>query len=207
MPSRRRGQDGLVVRHEALPDDEITTVDGVRVTTPLRTAYDLARRLPTVEAVVAVDALTHVWAFPPADILSFAHRYVGAHGRPRLPGIVALAEPRAGSPMETRVRLAIGAGGLMLPQPQYPVGPYLLDVAYPGIRLGIEHNGRDHLTPQRALRDLAREAYLARLGWHVLRFGAWDVLRRPWWVAAKVREQLVLAARARGVALHELNPL
>jgi hypothetical protein len=42
---------GLVVRNERLDDDEITRVDGIAVTTPARTAYDLGRHLPRDEAI------------------------------------------------------------------------------------------------------------------------------------------------------------
>lgn len=47
LPGRRqRPLTGLDVRRDRLSPDEITTVRGVPVTTPLRTAYDLARRTP-----------------------------------------------------------------------------------------------------------------------------------------------------------------
>jgi very-short-patch-repair endonuclease len=86
------------------------------------------------------------------------------------------------------------------------IGPYVLDMAYPGIRLGIEYDGREHLTPERALRDLRRAAYLAAAGWEVLRFPAAEVLRRPSSVAATVREKLILAARARRQPLAGFDP-
>lgn len=45
--SRARGRraDGLMVHRAALPDAHVTTVDGIRVTTPARTVADLARSL------------------------------------------------------------------------------------------------------------------------------------------------------------------
>ncbi|ANY07396.1 type IV toxin-antitoxin system AbiEi family antitoxin [Pseudonocardia sp. HH130630-07] len=52
-----RTRADAVVRRETLRPAEVTEVDGVRVTTPLRTAFDLARRVPGSEGVVAVDAL------------------------------------------------------------------------------------------------------------------------------------------------------
>jgi very-short-patch-repair endonuclease len=54
----------------------------------------------------------------------------------------------------------------------------------------VEYDGRDHLTPERALRDLERQAYLSRCGWEVLRFPAGDVMLRPWSVASTVRRAL-----------------
>jgi very-short-patch-repair endonuclease len=63
-------------------------------------------------------------------------------------------------------------------------------MAYPAIPLAVEYDGRDHLTPERAVRDLERQAYLSRRGWEVLRFRAGDVMLRPWLVAATVRRAL-----------------
>jgi very-short-patch-repair endonuclease len=107
--------------------------------------------------------------------------------------------------METRIRLALRFGGLPLPELQHPVGPYELDLAYPAVRIGVEYNGRDHLDPGRALRDLEREAYLTAAGWVVLRFGAYLVVRRPDRVAARVRTRLVAAAHAAGLPLDALG--
>jgi very-short-patch-repair endonuclease len=97
--------------------------------------------------------------------------------------------------METRIRLAIRSAGLPMPVLQHPVGAYDLDMAYPDVLLAVEYDGREHLTPDRARRDLRRQAYLSAAGWTVLRFGAADVLHRPWVVAAVVRRALM----ARGV--------
>jgi very-short-patch-repair endonuclease len=203
---RQKAQPGLRVRRGVLLPDEVTVVDGIAITTPLRTAYDLARRAPLTEAVVAVDALGHVFGFDPQEVTTFGYRHLGARGSAQLPEVVRLANPLAESPMESRIRLAIEFDGLVVPVLQHPVGPYRLDMAYPRIRLGVEYDGREHLTPQRALRDLDRQAWLSRAGWHILRFRAYDVLRRPWHVASGVRGRLILAARDSGIPLAAFDP-
>jgi very-short-patch-repair endonuclease len=205
MPHRLRAHPMLVARQDEIPPDELQEVDGLVVTTPLRTAYDLGRRRPLVEAVVAVDALTRVHLFEPAEILHLARRHLGARGSAQLPQVVELADRRADSPMETRIRLALRFHGLPRPELQHPVGPYRLDLAYPAVRVAVEYNGHDHLAPDRALRDLEREAYLAAAGWIVLRFGAYLVVRRPDLVAARVRTRLVAAAHAAGMPLEALS--
>src|ERR1700754_1386968 len=112
-------------------------VGGARVTTPLRTAWDLARRLPLVEAVVAVDALAHSGAFKPADLLARRAMNSGARGCRRLDDVVRLADPRAGSPPETRLRLGLIHAGLSWPSVQHPIRDeygFVLaraDLAYP----------------------------------------------------------------------------
>lgn len=76
-----------------------------------------------------------------------------------------------------------------MPVLQHPVGPYHLDMACPEIMLGIEYDGREHLTQERAARDLDRQAYVTAAGWtKVLRFGKGPVLHRE--VAAQVRSEL-----------------
>ena len=91
---------------------------GLRCTSPLRTAYDLARRPDRVEAVVAVDGLANTHRFHPDLLLHFAVHYRGARGNDRVPDVLAAASPYAGSPMETRLRLVIINGGLPRPRVQ-----------------------------------------------------------------------------------------
>lgn len=205
LPHRLRRHPGLIARQDEIPPDELEERDGLVVTTPLRTAYDLGRRSPLAEAVVAVDALGHVHRFDPHELLVLARRHLGARGSAQLPRVVELSDRRAASPMETRIRLALRSAGLPLPALQHPVGPYELDLVYPAVRIAVEYNGRDHLDPDRALRDLEREAYLTAAGWVVLRFGAYLVLRRPHLVVDRVRVRLLAAAGAAGLPLEALS--
>lgn len=196
-PSRMRSRPGLLVREERVPSEELWQGSGLVVTSPLHTAYRLACRLPLVEAVVAVDALAYKFVLDPRDVVRFGYRYLGAPGSAKLPEVARLADPLAQSPMETRIRLAIRLDGLPLPVLQHPVGPYAVDMAYPAIKLAVEYDGREHLTQERAMRDLRRQAYLTAAGWDVLRFRARDVLGKPRWVGLTVRDALVVAARDR----------
>jgi len=164
-----RRHPGLRVHRGRLFADEVCEVDGIALTTPLFTAWTLGRRSSLVEAVVAVDALAHVHGLDPRDVVRVGYRRIGARGSRGLPEVIRLADPLSGSPMETR--------------------------AYPELMLGIEYDGRDHLDPDRALRDLAREGYLGRRGWDVLRFPAREVYR-PGWVAAQVGRKIAALGTA-----------
>ena len=152
VPRRRRAPPGLIVRVEDVPPTERWRVQAVAVTSPVRTALDLACRGSVVEAVVAVDALAHRFAFPPHEVIRCAYDHPGRRGAARLPRVVKLAHSDAESPMETRIRLAIVLDGLPAPQLQVPVGPYRLDMAYPELLLGVEYDGREHLDQRRAVR-------------------------------------------------------
>jgi very-short-patch-repair endonuclease len=55
------------------------------------------------------------------------------------------------------------------------------------------------------MRDLTRQAYLSDNNWTVLRFTAVQVLYRPWEVAARVRYELVQAARRQDVGLDKVR--
>lgn len=194
-----REQPGLTVHRDLLADDEVTTVDGLTVTTPVRTAWDLARSLPTVEAVVAVDALARTGPFPPSATTRIHERYPRARWRRRVPGVLALADPRAESPMESRARLALVLRGLPRPEAQYSVyddnGDFVarLDMAYPHLRLGVEYDGRGHLDDAVRERDLRRANELELCGWLVLRFSSADVYIRPDAMARQV--QVAIARR------------
>jgi len=69
---------------------------------------------------------------------------------------------------------------------QHPMGPYILDFYSTAFGLAVEVDGAAHDQPDRAARDLGRDAWLSKAGVQVLRFPARDVLN-------DVRRQDVLA--------------
>ncbi len=119
----------------------------MRLTSPLRTAYDLARGPDLVEAVVAVDALARVGGFAPDLLLNFAVHCRGSRGNGRVAEVLSHADRRAGSPMETRLRLLLVRAGLPRPEVQWAVqdeaarSAVWLDLAHPEHRIGIEYDG------------------------------------------------------------------
>ena len=189
------GCEGVRVRRDRVEPDEVTRVGGVAVTTPERTAFDLARWAPTLtERVAAVDALAHHRRLDLADVTVLRHRHLGARNGGEVAQVLGLADRLAESPMESRARMALVLGGLPPPAVQHPVvvrdRRYYLDLAYPRWRVAIEYDGADHRTQQRARRDLEREAALASAGWRVLRFDAYVVLFAPERIVAEVRAEL-----------------
>jgi hypothetical protein len=216
-------QTGLRVHRGLLEPDEVTTVGGISVTTRQRTAYDLARHAPSlVEAVIAVDALATSGPvegdrspaqrgndppagglFLPADLLFLRNRHLGARHSRRLSEVVRLADPLAASPMETRTRLALVLHGLPPPVSQLAVHHeghcHYLDLGYREYLVGIEYDGGEHLTPERARRDLGRQHCLSTLGWTMVRPRAVPVLHQPRLVAMQVWRELDRAAERLGL--------
>jgi transcriptional regulator with AbiEi antitoxin domain of type IV toxin-antitoxin system len=150
-----------------LPPSHVTIVAGIRVTTPERTGFDLARRLPLVDAVVAIDALCFRRVVKPADLAAFASFHRRWPGGKQLRATLELAEPMSESPTETRLRLALVDRGLPAPVAQHEVrddGRYLgrLNLAYPQWKIGI------------SAVDPARQIRLCAAGWTILRFTSVD---------------------------------
>lgn len=191
-----RGPPGVLVRRDLLAADERRRYRDVEVTTPVRTAYDLARRGTVTEAVVAVDALTARFGFAPAEVLDLAARYPRARGRRRLAEVVGHAEPLSDSAMETRLRMLLVLAGLPRPKAQHCVTDHrgrivaYADLAYPERRIAIEFDGAEHFEPQRTRRDIRRGTRLTGLGWAVFRYLADDVYRTPERTVGEVREAL-----------------
>ncbi|MFD4182087.1 hypothetical protein [Rhodococcus sp. NPDC058514] len=57
-----------------LEPDEVTVVDGMQVAIPARAGFDLARRLPRKQAIVALDALCNATKSKPEAIADIADR-------------------------------------------------------------------------------------------------------------------------------------
>src|ERR1700736_6867988 len=68
---------------DSITEDEIDSIDGIRVTTPARTALDLACRYPVDEAVTAIDSLARATDLKPADAELLARRSPGRRGSHR----------------------------------------------------------------------------------------------------------------------------
>ncbi len=193
VPHRgQRRPSGLRVHRTSLHPGEITEVNGLKVTSPLRTAYDLARRGDLVEGVVAVDRLANVHRFDPDLLLNFSARYRGVRGNHLVPVVLAHADRRAGSPMETRLRMLIVQAGLPRPQVQWVVQDertrtaVWLDLAWPELMIGVEYEGEGHAEPGHVLRDVGRYTSLVDKGWRIYRYTKLEILRRPDLIVAQL---------------------
>jgi hypothetical protein len=194
--ARVRAAGGLAVVRSPLPAGDVAAWAGIAVTTPGRTAFDLARRLPLAEAVVAVDALLAARLLTSADLATSAAIRPYWPGLARLRKVLLLCDAGAQSPQESRLRLILIAGGLPRPECQYAVhdasGVFVarLDLAYPAHRLGIEYEGDHHRSRAAFQRDLRRINNLRACGWTVLRFAARDIYGDRARIVATVRAAL-----------------
>lgn len=88
-----------------------------------------------------------------------------------------LAE-KAGSKMEVLLATALADHDLF-PIPQYPIGSYRADFAFPDAMLVIEVDGATyHATPEKQDDDMLREVFIIKQGWRVMRFTAAQVFKQ-----------------------------
>jgi hypothetical protein len=170
VPSRR-----LAVVRSVLDARDVQQWAGVQATTPLRTAFDIARRLPLLEAVVGIDAMLAARLVDREAVTRFAAERERWPGVRQLRKVLFVCDGGAESPMESRLRLLLIAGRLPWPVTQYevlaPDGSFVarLDLAYPEHRLGIEYEGDHHRSRYTYQQDLRRINALHACGWTVLR--------------------------------------
>lgn len=196
ITSGARSRPGLTVRRATLSDEEITEVNGFRLTSLSRTLCDLCTRQPEVEALIAIDAAVRNGTIA-ATIRAYAEVERGRPGARRLANLALVAAP-AESPMETRLRWILLRAGLPQPVVQADLrndeGQFIgrADLYYPRARLVIEYDGANHR--DRLVQDDGRQNLLIDAGFKVLRFTASD-LDQPDAIVSLVNSSLRSANR------------
>ncbi|MCV7100844.1 hypothetical protein [Mycobacterium palustre] len=172
---------GVLIRRDALLDDETQLMDGRAVTTPERTAFDIGRRGAIRSAVVRLDALARATGFKVEDVLRIANRHPHAPGLRRLEAALELVDPGSQSPRESYLRLLLIDAGLPRPQTQIPVlgadgiPVAHIDLGWEEYLVGVEYEGDQHQTDRRRyVHDIQRLETLERMGWIIVRVVAED---------------------------------
>lgn len=172
---------GVHVWEERIEADEITVIDGIRVTTPARTALDLARRCRLGVAVAAVDALVQATDLKMADVELLVGRYRGRRGMKAARAALELVDGGAQSPKETWLRLLLSNAGFPQPQTQICIrnewgwAEAYLDMGWEDIKVAVEYDGDQHRTSRyQYVKDIRRLETIERYGWIVIRVIAED---------------------------------
>jgi hypothetical protein len=158
------------------------------VTTPVRTALDLARRYPVDPAVIAIDALARATRLEVPAMDSAARRHKGRRGLKQILTALDLVHPGAESPPETRLRLLIVRAGFPRPQTQIPVYDQygaligVVDMGWRELKIAVEYEGDHHRTSRRVFhKDIKRVDALIEQGWIVIRIeAAWTARGASW---------------------------
>jgi Protein of unknown function (DUF559) len=191
---------GIVAHTYALQSEECCLVDGMTITTPTRTAFDIGRTMPQDRAVPYLDALTRATNLKITDVLSLADGKSGVRGVGLLRKTLALVDGGAESPQETRVRLILVRAGLPQPETQIEFLDEFgdvrirVDMGWREWKVAVEYDGVQHWSDryQRSW-DIDRIAMLEAAGWTVIRVSA-EMMSRPHVIV----ERAVRALRAAG---------
>ena len=176
----RHPPTGIHTWADRFDDDEVELVDGMLVTTPARTALDLACRYSTDSAVAKVDALARRTKLKLADVELLADRYVGRRGIKRARVALNLVDAGAESPRETWLRLLLIRAGFPRPQTQIPVyNEYsvlvaVLDMGWEDVKVAADYEGDHHRTRSRFNKDIRRHEEVTELGWIDVRVTSQD---------------------------------
>ena len=167
----RRPPTGIHAWSDGFAIDEVELIGGIRVTTPARTALDLACRYPLGKAVAAIDALARATHLKMADVELLADRYKGRRGVRNARSVLDLVDAGAESPRETWLRLLVIRNGFPRPQTQIPVyDEYgvlvaVLDMGWEDIKLALDYEGDHHRDSVRFNKDIRRAEGVSEQGW------------------------------------------
>ncbi|HEX4699972.1 MAG TPA: hypothetical protein VH857_11510 [Actinomycetes bacterium] len=202
-----RARPELVRWRSDLEEGDVIEIDGVPCTTGSRTGFDLAR-LGTLRAgVIALDVLGRQAVVRPSAVLAYARRHPRWRGKPQSYEAVRLADPRARSSGETRLRLTwVLDAGLPVPEANATIrGPdgILLgigDLLDPEAGLLGEYDGAGHRDERQHALDNAREEWFEDNGLVVVRASAPDL-----WPANRRRTVLRLQTGHRRASARDRN--
>ncbi|MCK0174518.1 DUF559 domain-containing protein [Mycolicibacterium sp. F2034L] len=195
-----RSADGLVVhRRDGAP---LVTVGGRLATAAPWTAVEVARGLRRPRALATLDAALRSGTCRRPNLWRAATDQSGRRGIVAVRDLIAIADSRAESPLESEARLVMLDGGLPSPELQYELidgnrERRRLDFAWPAYRLAVEYDGMDwHAGAEAMKRDRRRTAALMDVGWTVIAIVLDDVRHRPWELVARIDKQLRLRRAA-----------
>ncbi len=199
--SERAGCDG---GSRDLGPDDWCSVGGVRVTTPLRTALDLACNLEPRTALGAMDALARAHGFSRHDLQRGLPRYRRRRGVVQARRLVPLVDARAESQPESWVREILASHEMELPEVQHWVlvdgrPTYRLDLAWIHAKVAVEYDGEEfHSSPEAREHDERRREWLRQHGWYVvvLTRGSFTPEAIDAW-SGELREELARRTRSR----------
>ncbi|BBY51782.1 hypothetical protein MARA_52500 [Mycolicibacterium arabiense] len=165
-----RPRAGVLIRNQRIDWDEVCMLDDVSVTTPTRTALDLARHFARDTAVRYLDALAAATGITAEDVAPLVERYRGARGMKRARIALDLMDGGAQSPKETWLRLLAVDAGYPRPRTQIRVhdgnSEAFLDMGWDEPMIGLDYDGEQHQTDrQRFVHDIGRNAVVERQGW------------------------------------------
>ncbi len=198
-----RTYPGVNVRVASLPPAQIARTRGLPATSVARTLIDLCRRLSIIDSVVAVDGALHSRRTDLAELSAVLAACRGWPGIRRAARVLALADGRRESPLESRSFVFFDDADLPRPESQ----AWIEDVnGYPFARVDALWRDRGVIgecdgavkyavdaAPTTLLAEKRRQERLENLGYVVVRWDHYDITQ-----AGAETRQRILRAFARG---------
>lgn len=156
-----------------LPDDIVPLADGLVVTTPIRTAWDLGRFFPPVIALGGMDALARHANADTKQLVAGVERFRRQRGVVNLRVLAPLVDGRAESLAESSLRWRWSeTPGLPKPELQIPVlnasgvELFRIDLGVEELRFGAEYDGEQwHGEDAQGHDEERRETLELDFGW------------------------------------------
>ena len=194
--------DGMVVHRESLTSGDWVRTGGLWMTSPARTAIDLARSYDRMDALALLDAaLRH--GVTREELAAELVRHVGKRGFRQAKELFGYATGKAESPMESRTLMRCVDAGLPVPEQQiYVPIPFRtnrwLDLGWRKWKIGLEYDSADwHTGEAAASRDNPRHNWHTRNAWTMYYATPQMVYNSPEDFTSPIRDHID-AARADG---------
>ncbi|MEJ7635709.1 hypothetical protein [Aeromicrobium sp.] len=164
--ARSRGRQAII--HA----DDVEYVNGIHLTTSVRTVSDLLRKMYRPYALAAADAFAHAGLIGGEEVIDYVARLKGYRGIVQARSLATIIEPKTQSPGESWQRLRMLDAGFPPPDPQHEViddfgRSFFIDLPYPELLIATEFDGREfHTAQHHREHDVDRRDYLSDLyGW------------------------------------------
>ena len=186
---------GIRFHRARLPDDEVTGLDGIPVTSTPRTLLDLAAVLDARGLERAINEADYLRLTDALSLPDLLRRYPRRAGTPKLRAALerrARGATRTRSDMEERFLRLLDKHGLPRPRVNAQVDDVgEIDCLWVEARIALELDSRRaHATAAAFERDRERDRRLQARGWRVIRVTWRQIDERPEGVVADLRRML-----------------
>ncbi len=193
--TNRRPPPLIQTHTDTLAPGETPLIDGMTVTTPARTIFDIGRRLGLEDGVRRIDALLNATSEDFAgEVDAVIRNHPGVRGLKQLRQTLTLVDAGAESPQESSTRLLLVRAGFPKPETQITLRDLHIrvDMGWRRWKVAVEYDGAQHWTDRRQRsRDIERIAMLGDAGWIVIRVSAEMLSRRQHVVLDRVSAALL----------------
>ncbi|WP_343708767.1 hypothetical protein [Mycobacterium sp.] len=191
---RMRSGTGLMVHQRT--GAPLQRVAGRLATAPAWTAVEIARQLRRPRALATLDAALHSRWCTPGDLQRAVLEQRGRRGIVAVRELLAYADARAESAMESEARLVMIDHGLPRPILQHEIRgrdgeTWRVDFGWPDVRVAAEYESIEwHVGRREMLRDKTRWGKIQELDWILIPIVVHDVRQEPARLAERIARHL-----------------